>query len=235
MIGTLLEGQTVELDPRTNDLGGSFSEGAAYAPEPLQWVYDRLKDAQNPILIDGGASTGSYSLLAKFIPDLIVHAFEPVAHTREVLRANVALNGLEDRVHTYRMGLSDKTGVDILHVTTPPHLVALSWIGAGTKPIDGGQPFDVEEVTTITLDRFCQLFGIVPTLIKLDVQGMEIGVMEGGQATIQKYHPLMVVEYCEATSAQYGYHPNQIGEWLSVWGYTWNLITGTDYLAYYED
>jgi FkbM family methyltransferase len=234
MEAELFDGMMVKVDERTDGLGGSFEEGVAYAPEPLRWTFARLQGHAAPILIDGGASTGSYSLLAKFIPTLIVYAFEPVRETFQVLQANVALNKLLTRVRPYRMALSDQEGEDVLHVTTPPHMAALSWVGAKTNPIDGGQPFSEEMVATITIDRLCTIFGIRPTLIKLDVQGLEIGVLEGAQNTILAHHPDLVVEYCEATAAQYGYHPKQIGEWLSVWGYTWNLVTNTDYLATYE-
>jgi FkbM family methyltransferase len=231
MKALLLDDHYVEVSEQTALLGGSFEGAVAYAPVPLRWAYEQLKTHPAPVLIDGGASTGSYSLLASMIPALRVYAFEPVPHTYSVLVENIRLNGLSDRVSTYQVALSDKVGVDDLHVTTPPHLSALSWVGANTKPIDGGQPYLTESVPTITIDEFCRIENVAPTLIKLDLQGAELPALLGAEQAIAMAHPDLVIEYGITTAAQYGYHPDLIEEWLKDKGYTWTLVTGTDFVC----
>ena len=58
-------------------------------------------------MLDLGANTGCFSLIAAHAPWLRVVAFEPVRITAEVLRANLALNGLSDRVAVSSIALSD--------------------------------------------------------------------------------------------------------------------------------
>jgi hypothetical protein len=54
--------------------------------------------APGDYFIDAGANVGTWSLLAALHAQASVLAIEPAPDTLRVLRANIALNGLEDRV-----------------------------------------------------------------------------------------------------------------------------------------
>ena len=45
-----------------------------------------------------------------------------------------------------------------------------------------------------TLDRFCADTGAAPDVIKADVEGFERHVWRGGQDTIAKYRPILLLE-----------------------------------------
>jgi len=61
-------------------------------------------------VFDVGANIGLFSLFAKLRnPNLIVHAFEPIKATHDVLVKNIALHGLED-VYTHNYALGDQEG-----------------------------------------------------------------------------------------------------------------------------
>ncbi|MEI9959066.1 MAG: FkbM family methyltransferase [Ferruginibacter sp.] len=55
----------------------------------------------------------------------------------------------------------------------------------------------VEEVKTISLDSYCSSKGLKPTLIKIDVEGHELKVIEGSLKTLALFKPKIILE-CEA-------------------------------------
>lgn len=49
------------------------------------------------------------------------------------------------------------------------------------------------KVPATTLDTFFSNTGLIPTLIKIDVEGAEMLVLEGAQQLIERYHPALIV------------------------------------------
>lgn len=62
-------------------------------------------------VFDVGANIGLFTVFAKLSnPDLVVHAFEPIKATYEVLVKNVELHGLQDvYLHNYALGTQDQS------------------------------------------------------------------------------------------------------------------------------
>ena len=54
-----------------------------------------------------------------------------------------------------------------------------------------------QNVETITLDKYCDINGLAPALMKIDVEGHELDVIKGGLKTLAKYKPKIILE-CEA-------------------------------------
>ncbi|MCW5923863.1 MAG: FkbM family methyltransferase [Saprospiraceae bacterium] len=54
-----------------------------------------------------------------------------------------------------------------------------------------------ESVMANTLDHFCSQHSVVPHLLKIDVEGNELAVLQGGKQVLQRYHPAILLE-CEA-------------------------------------
>ena len=48
-------------------------------------------------------------------------------------------------------------------------------------------------VPVTTIDVFCKKNDIAPALIKLDVEGMEYDVIQGGLETIKQHKPLLII------------------------------------------
>src|SRR5207249_1370277 len=67
-------------------------------------------------------------------------------------------------------------------------------------------------VRTETLDRNLPA-GYVPAFIKIDVEGAERQVIEGGIETISKYKPIVVFEHGKGAS-HYGTQPHHIYDLL---------------------
>jgi FkbM family methyltransferase len=77
------------------------------------------------------------------------------------------------------------------------------------------------QVRTCTLDRICQDHAIHPDVIKIDVEGAEAMVIQGGQACLTTHSPVVVMEYLagDDTSA----HVLAASK-LKEWGYFSYLI-----------
>ncbi len=93
------------------------------------------------------------------------------------------------------------------------------WSGLRKNPeIDDerGAP-EYIEVQVSTLDE--ELGGESPTLIKIDVEGAELGVLQGARGLLERARPTIVFEHVAATSSIYGDPP----------GALWDLLSGLDY------
>lgn len=137
------------------------------------------------VVVEAGAHIGADTLpLAQRIgPAGKLYAFEPQRLLHQVLCANLAMNGITN-VYAPWAALGAKLGlamVPTLDYTTPHNFGAVSLIGGG----DG----DLVPVTAI--DRLD-----LPScsLIKIDVEGMELDVIRGAYKTISKFNPVLYVE-----------------------------------------
>lgn len=77
------------------------------------------------------------------------------------------------------------------------------------------EPQQIEKLTvkTVTLDNDLPS-DYVPTLIKIDVEGAERQVFEGGIETITRYKPIIIFEHGKGGAAHYGTSPRHIFELL---------------------
>lgn len=221
------DGLPVIVDDRTAQLGGSFyyEPLRPYSPLPMKWCYEQLIRYPQATLIDVGASTGCYTLLAKHHPNLTVHAFEPVPLTYRVLLENIYLNDLIGHVEAHRIGISNYIGEGVLH--------SIKDIGgSGVSMIDGQPAFhkdcDDLPIEVITLDAFCQARNVIPTFIKIDTEGNEKAVLQGAAETIEQYHPFLLFETSAENTNQYGYNPHELVKMAEDWGYQWLSPEGLD-------
>lgn len=124
------------------------------------------------VFADVGANIGSYTILAAGAARALVHAFEPVPVTFAVLDTNVRVNGLGHRVTLQRFGVGD----------APGELVMTSENDTVNRIL---RPDETAPNTVRVLVRRIDdlLAGVVPRLVKVDVEGYEREVLDGGEAT----------------------------------------------------
>jgi hypothetical protein len=100
-------GKKIKVCKETALYGGSFNyDLTVYEPEKLQRFLDEINKQDKPVLLDIGASTGSYSMLGLFNDDLITHSFEPCEKTYDALLRNLLLNDVETTA--WRYAISDQ-------------------------------------------------------------------------------------------------------------------------------
>lgn len=138
-----------------------------YEIEMLQDIEQRI--TENSIVIDVGANIGNHTIFFGGICNSTVHAIEPQKDVFEILRKNVELNQLNNNVSLYNFAMgSSKTKAQI-SLFDPNNLGATEF-----KINDSG------EVDVRTLDHlFLELKKV--DLIKIDVEGMEMDVLQGGK------------------------------------------------------
>lgn len=152
-------------------------------PETLEWIQSIPHGAH---LWDIGANVGLYSCYAAKARDCRVFAFEPSVFNLEVLARNVFLNEVADRVVIVPLPLSDALRVSTLNMTTTEWGGALSTFDRSYGH-DGEPMRKVFEFPTIGLsmsDAISLLRVPQPDYIKIDVDGIEHLILQGGGAVL---------------------------------------------------
>ncbi|MBV9108088.1 MAG: FkbM family methyltransferase [Gemmatimonadetes bacterium] len=140
--------------------------------------YEAFRAAATPgaVALDVGANVGAYTLLlAQWVrPGGRVYAFEPAPEAFGGLSEHLRLNGLADTVVPVRAAVAATSGTATL---------ATDGLSGANRLADapGG-----ETVQTVTLDEFCAREGIIPSFLKIDVEGAELDVLRGARETIAK-------------------------------------------------
>lgn len=177
-----------------------------------------LKSVIQPhgVVLDIGANCGWYSLaLARCCPTAVIHAFEPIPHTHEILERNIRHNGFQN-VKAHRLAFLDRE--EMLEFLYTPRC------SGATSLTVAGQPGSQQSLERIscqgsTLDMFCASNGLIPQIIKCDVEGAEMMVVEGGKQTIATHKPVILIELLRKWAKQFKYHPNDVLELLGSFGY----------------
>ena len=77
-----------------------------------------------------------------------------------------------------------------------------------------------EEVAVTTIDHFAAEEGLRRLdFIKMDVEGWEMRILEGGAATIERFRPVMLIELVEQQLTQAGDSLEAAWGLLDSWGY----------------
>ena len=193
------------------DLSDYMQWSAYYSVE--RTLRDRLYALASPgdVVIDVGSNIGEVLLgLARRVgPGGRTIGFEANPQTLELCRANIALNAsLPAEVHG--VGLGDAEGVLSLHRPSKTNSGADRFLaGAGGV-----------QVPVTTLDRFVADNGIgAVDLIKIDVEGYELKVLSGAEATIRRFRPILFVELCDENLHEQGSSASELVAWLIDKGY----------------
>jgi FkbM family methyltransferase len=160
-----------------------------------RYELDIVREFLTADFVDVGAHVGLYTVTAALDTPGRVLAIEPNPLARAQLLENVSLNGLRN-VTVVPKAVADEPGRALLHVpaTADPSFSSLE---AGR--FAEGDPVDVE-VTTV--DAEVAHAGLHPTVVKIDVEGGEVRVVEGMKRTITVYRPAILVEVTEDSARE---------------------------------
>lgn len=145
-------------------------------PETLAWI-DTFADGS--IFFDVGANVGVYSLYCAAVhPRCRIYAFEPDAMNYGHLRKNIVQNAFP-QIAPLHAAVSDVFG--LLPFRAPRAVVGATGGQIDNDECDQGAG---DRVTCWTLDKFTQAW-TMPHHIKIDIDGQELRVVRGMEATLR--------------------------------------------------
>lgn len=165
-------------------------------------------------VLDVGANVGAYTLLfATWVGDRgRVFAFEPAPDACDGLRTHVTLNGFDDRVTVVEAAVAATAGDApfAIHPSGGASSLALSSVDGATHV----------RVRTETIDDVCRQHALLPAVIKIDVEGAELEVLEGARNTLALPGLHVFVEFHPASWRNSGIAREDVEKELHAQGFT---------------
>jgi len=138
------------------------------------------------IVIEVGANIGTHTVyLSKLVGKGVVIAYEPQRLVFQNLCANLAINSISN-VYAYQEAVSNETGTILI-----PECDFNKNNNFGGINIENSKNGTI--VNKQKLDHFLNKINRLK-LLKIDVEGMEIGVIQGAKELIKKFKPIIYVE-----------------------------------------
>lgn len=198
-IGRLVNGMQIEVDPR-DMVGSHILRNGVWEPETASFFLHWLRPGMT--FVDAGAHVGHYTMLASGQVGAggRVIAFEPHPVLSQVLRRNVERAGCANvTVSTLALGQAGGTAELVLHPSDN--------FGSSSLRADGGTghlPRASVELTALD-DYLERIGGPAVDVVKLDVEGAELDVIEGARRTLAANPAiLLVVEFLRENARRFG-------------------------------
>jgi FkbM family methyltransferase len=175
-------GVSLEVDPEDRSYVMGIV-GGYYESMELD-IFERLV-CDCSVMFDLGANIGMYSVIGcRTAGQLRSYAFEPVAENQAILRRNAERNGVAERILLQPVAVSSGSGRARIHIGY-----------SGNHSLVNPQGGDSREIETVSLDDFIASHGIVPDVMKIDVEGNESAVIDGATALLSSTPPTTFMEY----------------------------------------
>jgi FkbM family methyltransferase len=162
------------------------------------------------IIFDIGAYRGAYGVAAKavFGDSVAVHLFEPIEKNLSKIRAIAQLNDFR---------LFEVVGKAVSSSNTVKGTIDLQDVMLRRENAAAGETWT--EFPSITVDGYVTETGVIPSVIKLDVEGFELDVLEGARKCLAKYTPRLWLELHPSFLAEQGHRWERAIEILNSLGY----------------
>ena len=199
----------------TDDIGLQINIFGRYETEILDVLSNQLfSSLKRGACLDIGANIGNHTIVfAQHFTE--VHSFEPNPTTSQLLKFNTQTL---DCVKTHSLAISNFLGT----CTISGDLLNSGKSKICTLP---NESTSNTKVTTITLDNFLQTIRENIVFIKIDVEGHELEVLQGGKNYLKEHKPCIVLEVLKD---QISNGKNEALELLQAMGYSkfWEIEIG---------
>lgn len=173
--------------------GAHLATGWGSYEAPLPTVFAACVSRARGVVVDVGANTGFYTLLALTAnPHVVVQAFEPLDAIADALEANLVLNEFRDRVKLNRVAVSDGSGTAVLYVPTDEH--GLLETSASLNPDFKARHLGATQIPTVALDDVSLAEENRVAILKVDVESLEYKVLKGARLLLERDRPLVYLE-----------------------------------------
>lgn len=197
--------------PNDYYVGGALALYGEYSRIELEIILDKIKPGDH--VVEAGSHLGAHTvaIARKVGPKGHVIAFEPQTFLRQVLAANLGLQGLKWAEARFE-ALGEASGeidVPVVDYGRVGNFGALE-LGAvrtRTRPDEGVFKAAQIRLDDLELERL--------DFLKLDVEGMELEALQGAENSIRRLQPLIWIEFDRDERR------GAIGSLLRSWGYSW--------------
>lgn len=169
------------------------------------------------VVYDIGANVGPYTVIAaNYVrPSGVVYAFEPHASNFRSLLENVSANRLGDVVRVLSCALNDKEGFFDFNYYMATAGSSMSQLGDSRDDHDKAfRPVFTECKYATTIDKLVRDGVIKPAnLIKIDVDGNELLILEGMRTLIKNTPPRAILIEMNAR------YKNEVYEYMRSYGF----------------
>jgi len=212
----LRPGLRLAIDPRSREPFEHFCFRSLEMAAELD-AFVREMGARHRFL-DIGACHGVFALaFAQGRPEARALALEPSPPAHEILAGNVLRNHL-DNIAVQQVAAGAAPGrVRMRQVWH--HLEA---VATATEPDTAG----IVELPVATVDDLCAGLGFQPDLVKIDVEGYELAVLAGAQATLARHRPRLFLELHPDRLRELGGSAREVVGLLESLGYRFLSLTG---------
>ena len=176
------------------------------------------------VVFDIGANIGEYTLFAaSMLSDKgRVWAFEPVEKMYQILQENIHLNPhLKNKINTIKKAIG-------IQKATLPIYDDVSNSNEGVYSLHPTNFQHFKKIEEVEIDRLDTLFieNKIPRvdLIKIDVEGNELFVLQSAEQILSTYHPKLMIEVSSKNFAAAGYTTKDLIDFLKQHQYTLYLI-----------
>jgi FkbM family methyltransferase len=141
-------------------------------------------------------------------------AFDPSAMAERYLLGNVSCNGWNERVAFKRVAVSNSDRDE--------YLVSHGLFGNGYFSTSTWSQHGQGERTRVpcrTIDSLVREFGVPPTHVKIDVEGFENEVLQGGQELLRHGRPILFLEVHNDMLRNRDVAPEKVFNMLGEYGY----------------
>lgn len=139
-------------------------------------------------VVEAGSNIGSHTVaISRIVGDGgLVHSFEPMRYTQQLLSANLALNECFN-VISYRAAVgreSKRILFPLVDPRTTLNFGALSVMNVGGDPTE---EIDQQKLDLLNLQRL--------DFIKADIEGYEVELLLGASQSLAKFRPIIYLEF----------------------------------------
>lgn len=189
----------------SNDgIGIGLIKGQEWEPHLIKFLKNNSQKNLN--FLDIGSNYGWHSIISSKLFKK-VFSFEPQILLHNLQKESITENKIEN-IELYNFGLSNLNEEKTMNVIN----YNKDWINAGDLSIgNGGEKIVVKRLDDLNISDV--------GILKLDVQGYEKFVLEGGTETIKNNKPICVVELENFQMKKFGYDDAIIFKFFENLGY----------------
>jgi FkbM family methyltransferase len=168
-------------------IGEACKRGQEWDP----WLHEimELYHVPGTDIVDVGGNIGCTALLfSNYGP---VHVFEPVSHLQDILETNIQSNETKNPVTLYRHGLFSSEKITNVYA---PKRSSSGKINHGGYSVICSEGHDKDVCIQIGLKRLDDVYTGNASIIKIDVEGVELDVLKGSVNLLEKSRPSIIIE-----------------------------------------